>query len=52
MTTNRGYDENTDLYNTRYYAKKAVLGSEVVVHVCGGYKILPAQEYSTWKKQR
>lgn len=51
MTT-RGYNEDTGIYITRYYAKKAALGSEVVVHVCGGYTIMAPQDYRVWQKQK
>lgn len=49
---NKGYDENTGLYTSRYYAKKAASGDEVVVKVCGGYAIMTATQYNTWKKQK
>jgi diaminopimelate decarboxylase len=49
---NKGYDENTGLYTSRYYAKKAASGDEVVVKVCGGYTIMTATHYNTWKKQK
>ena len=39
----------TGLYKSRYYAKKAALGHEVVVKVEGGYKIMDAINYIQWK---
>ena len=47
-----GYDEMTGLYTSRYYAKKAAKGDEVVVKVCGGYTIMTASQYNIWKKQK
>ena len=49
---NKGYDEMTGLYTSRYYAKKAAKGDEVVVKVCGGYTIMTASQYNVWKKQK
>ncbi len=50
--TNKGYDINTGLYTTRYYARKAATGADVVVKVCGGYMIMTASNYNIWRKQR
>lgn len=47
-----GYDERSGLYISRYYAKKAASGSEVVVKVAGGYKIMDAAKYNIWRKQK
>lgn len=47
-----GYDERSGLYISRYYAKKATSGGEVVVKVEGGYKIMTAAEYNIWRKQK
>lgn len=49
---NKGYDINTGLYTTRYYARKACAGDCVVVKVCGGYTIMTAADYNVWRKQR
>lgn len=49
---NKGIDERTGLYISRYYAKKAARGDEVAVKVCGGYKIMKATEYAIWRKQK
>lgn len=50
--TNKGYDINTGLYTTRYYARKAATGADVVVKVCGGYTIMTATNYNVWRRQR
>lgn len=50
--TSNGYDINTGLYSSRYYARKAATGAEVVVKVCGGYTIMTAADYNIWRKQR
>ena len=52
MKNNKGYDEKTGLYTSRYYAKKAATGDKVVVKVCGGYTIMTASQYNGWKKQK
>ncbi len=48
------YDHNqpTGLYSSRYYARKAASGADVVVKVDGGYQIMTAADYNTRKKQR
>lgn len=48
----KGYDEMTGLYTSRYFAKKAATGADVVVKACGGYKVMIASEYNVWKAQR
>lgn len=48
---NKGYDINTGLYSSRYYARKAATGAEVIVKVCGGYTIMTAADYNIWCKQ-
>lgn len=50
--TGKGYNAMTGLYTTRYYARKAVTGADVVVKVCGGYTIMAAADYNVWRKQR
>ena len=52
MTINNGYDPMTGLYTTRYYARKAATGAEVVVKVCRGYTIMAAADYNIWRHQR
>lgn len=49
----KGYDQESELYTSRYYAKKDATGEEVVVKVDGGYKIMAASYYyNIWRKQR
>lgn len=52
MTTNKGYNAMTGLYTSRYYARKAATGADVVVKVCGGYTIMTAADYNVWFNQR
>mgnify|MGYP004695718371 CR=1 FL=1 len=52
ITTTKGVDPITGLYTSRYYARKATTGSDVVVKVCGGYTIMAAADYNVWRKQR
>ena len=40
------------IYKTRYQAKKAARGGEMVVKVCGGYAVMTAEQYHIWKKQK
>lgn len=49
---NKGYDINTGLYSSRYYARKAATGAEVIAKVCGGYTIMTAADYNIWRNQR
>lgn len=42
----------TGLYVSRYYARKAASGADVVVKVDGGYKIMTAADYHARKKQK
>jgi hypothetical protein len=49
---NKGYDINTGLYSSRYYARKAATGADVVIKVCGGYTIMTAADYNIWRNQR
>ena len=39
-------------YNTRYAARKAASGGDVVVKVCGGYAVMTASDYNTWRRQK
>lgn len=48
----KGIDPETGLYTSRYYARKDATGDEVVVKVCGGYRIMSASDYNVWRKQR
>lgn len=50
--TMKGYDDLTGLFKTRYYAKKYAKGDEVVVKVEGGYTVMTADYYNTWKEQK
>lgn len=52
ITIIKGIDPMTGLYITRYYARKAATGADVVVKVCGGYTIMTATDYNVWRKQR
>lgn len=47
-----GYNPCTGLYKSRYYAKKAAYGDEVVVYVGDGYKVMKVTDWIVWKKQR
>ena len=51
-SSNKGVDPMTGLYTTRYYAHKACIGDCIVVKVYGGYMIITASAYNTWRKQR
>lgn len=47
-----GYCPETGLYISRHYAKKAAYGDEVVVKVCGGWKIMKAADALVWGMQK
>lgn len=40
------------IYETRYKAKKAATGDDVVVKVEGGYTVMSASDYQVWKRQK
>lgn len=46
------------IYKTRYHAMKAKRegafynGADIVVKVEGGYKLMTAEDYRTWRKQK
>ena len=40
------------IYSTRYQARKDATGSDVIVKVCGGYVVMDAENYLTWRKNR
>lgn len=40
------------IYETRYKAKKAATGDDVVVKVDGGYAVMSATDYHAWKMQK
>ena len=42
----------TSLYPSRYNARKAATGADIVVKVCGGYTIMTAADYNVWRNQR
>ena len=46
------HNQPTGLYISRYYARKAAGGADVVVKVDGGYKIMTAADYRVWKMQK
>lgn len=48
----KGIDPETGLYTSRYYAQKDATGDDVVVKVCGGYRIMSASDYIIRHKQR
>lgn len=39
-------------YNTRYQARKAATGFDVVVKVCGGYAVMTISQWQIWRKQK
>lgn len=50
--TLKGYNDFTELFKSRYYAKKYAKGNEVVVKVDGGYKIMTVSYYNIWKNNK
>lgn len=49
---NKGYNEGTGLYISRYYARKDARYNEVVVKVDGGYTIKTISDYKVWRNQK
>jgi len=41
-----------ETYPTRYQAKKHATGADVVVKVDGGYAVMDAVYYQTWRRQK
>lgn len=52
ITEIKGIDPETGLYTSRYYARKDATGDDVVVKVCGGFRIMSVSDYNVWRKQR
>lgn len=58
MFNENGYDAMTGLYKSRYFADKARRtdpwhnSHEIIVKVCGGYRLMDAWQYDVWKKQK
>ena len=52
MTSCKGYDQESGLYMSRYYARKDARNDQVIVKVDGGYKIMCASDYNIWRKQK
>ena len=42
----------SELFASRYLAKKAVRGDECVVKVCGGWRIMKIRDYQIWAMQK
>lgn len=42
----------TNIYLTRYQARKHANTSDVVVKVDGGYKIMTVADYRVWRQQK
>lgn len=40
------------IYDTRYKARKAATGDDVVVKVEGGYTVMTVRNYQIWRRQR
>ena len=52
MTSCKGYDQESELYTSWYYAHKDARNDQVIVKVDGGYKIMSASDYNIWRKQK
>lgn len=52
LTDKDGRFHFTDVYISRYYAKKANDGTKKVVKVDGGYMLMDYDEYRTWRNQK
>ena len=47
-----GRIDGSNLFASRYLAKKAARGGEVVVKVYGGWRIMTARDYQIWATQK
>ena len=47
-----GRIDGSNLFASRYLAKKAAYGNEVVVKVSGGWRIMSARDYQIWAMQK
>lgn len=47
-----GRINGSNLFASRYLAKKAAYGDECVVKVSGGWKIMSARDYQVWAMQK
>lgn len=47
-----GRIDGSNLFASRYLAKKAARGDEVIVKVCGGWRIMSARDYQIWAAQK
>lgn len=47
-----GRIDGTNLFASRYLAKRAAHGDEYVVKVCGGWRIMKVRDYQIWAMQK
>ena len=47
-----GRIDGSNLFASRYLAKKAAYGDEYVVKICGGWRIMNARDYQIWAMQK
>lgn len=47
-----GRIDGSNLFASRYLAKKAAYGDDVVVKVYGGWRIMNARDYQIWAAQK
>ena len=47
-----GRIDGSNLFASRYLAKKAARGDECVIKVCGGWSIMTARDYQIWAAQK
>ena len=47
-----GRIDGSNLFASRYLAKKAAYGDEVVVKVSGGWRIMNVRDYQVWAAQK
>ena len=52
VTDADGRIDESNLFASRYFAKKAARGDECVIKVCGGWRIMTARDYQIWAAQK
>lgn len=47
-----GRIDGSNLFASRYFAKRAAYNDEYVVKVCGGWRIMKVRDYQIWAAQK
>lgn len=47
-----GRIDGSNLFASRYFAKRTAYGDDVVVKVCGGWRVMNVSDYRVWSMQK